>query len=93
MSRKNSPIADVDRIAKQEGVQSLAEDGEKARTFEAWGRVFKISEVRPGQVGIFKIESKPVDEDVDDAAFSGSATHDYLRKLFRRAVKWKERVA
>jgi hypothetical protein len=93
--RTCSPISDIDRMAQEEGVQSLTETGEKSRRFEAFGRVFDIAEVQPGKVGLFSIRSTPKEADDDNyaSAYEGVENHDRLRLLFRRAVKWRERVA
>ncbi|MGH2938298.1 MAG: hypothetical protein ACRDPE_09290 [Solirubrobacterales bacterium] len=90
-TRTNSPIADVDRIAEEEGIKSLEKTGEKSRSFQAFGRVFEIEEAPAGKVGIYAVKSTPVDMP-DDAAYGGMETHITIRRLFRRAVKWKERV-
>lgn len=87
-TRTNSPIEDIDRIARQEGLE-LAEDGSK-RTFTAFNRDYTITEAPAGKVGIFGLEMIAREEEQPD--FTGTQTHDQLRKLFRRAVKWKEGV-
>lgn len=89
--RTNSSIDEVDRLAREEGIRSLTKTGEKSRSFEAFGRTFEITEASPGKVGIFGVKSTPVGES-DDAAYEGMESHDSIRRLFRRAVKWKERV-
>lgn len=91
--RHNSPIEDVDRMAQDEGLESLvAMDGKpKGRTFEAFGRVFEIEEASAGKVGIFAVRSTPTN-DPESPAYGGMETHATLARLFRRAVKWKERV-
>jgi hypothetical protein len=94
--RTASPIADVDRIAREEGIETLEETGEKARRFEAFGRIFDISEVAPGKVGLFSVRSTPKEASGDDSyasAYEGNETHDTLRRLFRRAVVWRDREA
>jgi hypothetical protein len=92
--RTNSSIEDVDRIAQEEGLKSLAEvvgSGPPARQFEAFNRVFRIEEAPAGKVGIFAVTSTPK-EGSEAAGYQGMETHATIRRLFRRAVKWKERV-
>ncbi len=90
--RTNSSIDEVDQMARQAGIENLVVEGEGRRSFQAFGRVFEISEAPPGKVGLFSVVSKPKD-DPDAAPYSGMETHDRIRHLFRRAVKWRERVA
>jgi len=90
--RTASPIDEVDRIAREEGVESLTETGERSRSFEAFGRVFEIAEAPPGKVGLFSLTSTPKD-DPEAPPYEGMETHARVRHLFRRAVKWRERVA
>lgn len=90
--RTNSPIEDIDKIAKEVGIKSLETADDGARTFEAFGRVFRIREATPGKVGVFSVSSKPKGHS-DDAAYEGMENHDRIRLLFRRAVKWREGVA
>lgn len=94
--RTASPISDVDKMAREEGIESLEETGEKSRRFEAFGRIFDIAEVSPGKVGLFSIRSTPKEAEGDDnysSAYEGTETHATIRRLFRRSVKWRERVA
>lgn len=93
--RTASPIADVDRIAEEHDV-TLEETGEKSRRFEAFGRIFDISEVAPGKVGLFSIRSTPKEASGDDSyssAYEGNETHDTLRRLFRRTALWRAKEA
>lgn len=90
-TRTNSPIEDVDRIAREEGLTGLEEGGD-CRRFRAFSREFVIKEAPAGKVGIFAVTSTPVGEAAEEAGYEGMETHDSIRRLFRRAVKWKERV-
>lgn len=89
--RERSAIEDVDRLAKEEGLQSLekTEDG-GGRTFRAFNRVFTILPAPPGKVGLFQVDSRP--EDPEEAGFSALEPHARVQHLFRRAVKWRERT-
>jgi hypothetical protein len=93
--RTVSPIDDIDRIAKEEGVESLVSTTDGGRVFEAFGRRFIIEEATPGKVGIFKVTSTPLDagRDKNVSSYEGFETHERIQKLMRRAVKWRERVA
>lgn len=88
--RTASPIADVDRMANDEGIE-LEKTDEKSRRFEAFGRVFDLAEVAPGKVGLFSVRSTPKDAGDDYAsAYVGNETYDTIRRLFRRAAVWQE---
>jgi hypothetical protein len=88
-TRTNTPIDEVDRLACEEGVENLEADG-KTRSLRAFNRTFLIEEAPAGKNGLFKVISKT--DDPEDAGYEGMETRDSIRRLFRRAVKWRERV-
>lgn len=87
-TRTNTPIEEIDRLAKEEGL-SLEKDGD-ARAFRAFSRTFRIEKAPAGKNGLFQVSST-TDSD-EDPGYEGMETRDTIRRLFRRAVKWKERT-